>query len=34
MPVNRWNHGFAYVETEPNGDFVVQNLRIINGKVR
>lgn len=34
MPVNRWNHGFAYVETEPNGDFVVQNLRIIEGKVR
>lgn len=34
MPVNRWNHGFAYVETEPNGDFIVQNLRIINGKVR
>jgi predicted phosphodiesterase len=34
MPVNRWNHGFAYVETEPSGDFVVQNLRIIEGKVR
>lgn len=34
MPVNRWNHGFAYVETESNGDFVVQNLRIIEGKVR
>jgi predicted phosphodiesterase len=34
MPVNRWNHGFMYVETEPNGYFRVENKRIIEGKVR
>ena len=34
MPYNRWNHGFAYVETKENGDFEVQNKRIIDGKVR
>lgn len=34
MPLNRWNHGFAWVEVEPNGDFHVENKRIINGIVR
>ena len=34
MPYNKWNHGFAWIETEPNGDFEVKNLRIIDGKVR
>lgn len=33
-PVNNWNHGFAYVEHEiSTGNFHVQNLKIINGKV-
>ncbi len=34
MPYNKWNHGFAWIETFDNGDFEVKNLRIINGKVR
>lgn len=34
MPYNKWNHGFAFVTTHPNGDFEVKNLRIIDGKVR
>jgi len=34
MPYNKWNHGFAWIETHQNGDFEVKNLRIINGKVR
>jgi predicted phosphodiesterase len=33
-PYNKWNHGFAWVEFKENGDFEVQNKRIINGKVR
>lgn len=32
--VNNWNHGFAYVEHEMStGNFHVQNLKIIKGKV-
>ena len=34
MPYNKWNHGFAWIETHQNGDFEVKNLRIIEGKVR
>jgi len=34
MPYNKWNHGFAWIETHQNGDFEVKNLRIINGNVR
>ena len=34
MPYNKWNHGFAFVNTFDNGDFEVKNMRIINGKVR
>lgn len=34
MPYNKWNHGFAWIETEASGDFEVKNLRIIEGKVR
>lgn len=34
MPYNKWNHGFAWIETFNNGDFEVKNLRIIEGKVR
>lgn len=31
--INRWNHGFAYVETSANGDFDVTNLRIAEGGI-
>lgn len=34
MPINKWNHGFAYVEFEKNGDFCVDNMRIIKGEIR
>lgn len=34
MPFNKWNHGFAFVTFEPNGEFEVRNLRIINGVVK
>lgn len=33
MPFNRWNHGFAFVEFEESGDFIVKNFRINKGKV-
>lgn len=32
-PQNNWNHGFAIVEKEDNGDFEVQNKTIVNGKI-
>lgn len=32
MPINKWNHGFAHVVNRPDG-FIVNNLKIINGKV-
>jgi hypothetical protein len=32
MPYNKWNHGFAYIETEGK-EFVIDNMRIIEGKV-
>jgi len=31
--INKWNHGFAVVETDKSGDFEVSNLKIIGGKV-
>ena len=31
--INKWNHGFATVETDATGDFEVSNLKIIGGKV-
>lgn len=31
--INKWNHGFAAMETDRNGDFEVSNLKIIGGKV-
>jgi predicted phosphodiesterase len=34
MPFNKWNHGFAYVEFTEDGNFIVNNHRIINGQVR
>lgn len=34
MPLNKWNHGFAWVELDSNGkDFEFHNKRIYNGKV-
>jgi predicted phosphodiesterase len=33
-PNNSYNLGFAYVEVDKNGDFKVENKRIINGEVR
>ena len=32
-PVNNWNQGFAYIEIYSDGDFVVHNKKIINGKI-
>lgn len=34
MPINNWNNGFAFIEMESNGDFEVENKKIINGGVR
>jgi hypothetical protein len=31
--VNRWNHGFAWVETQSDGNYEVTNHKIINGRV-
>ena len=34
MPLNKWNHGFAHMELDPNGqDFEFWNKRIFKGKV-
>lgn len=33
MPLNKWNHGFAFIEVEDNGDFQVHNKRIHKGEV-
>jgi hypothetical protein len=32
-PLNPWNHGFAFVETDHAGAFRVDNLRIVDGEV-
>ena len=32
-PQNNWNHGFAIVEREDSGDFIVNNRRIIDGRI-
>lgn len=32
-PLNKWNHGFAWVEVEEGGNFSVFNKKIINGKI-
>ncbi len=31
-PLNKWNHGFAFVETGKDGSFQVDNLRIFDGR--
>ncbi len=34
MPINRWNHGTAFIEIDhDNGRFTVDNRRIINGTI-
>ena len=33
MPLNKWNHGFAFIEVESDGNFNVQNKRIHKGEV-
>jgi len=34
MPLNKWNHGFAMVDLDHNGDdYEFKNKRIYNGKV-
>lgn len=32
--INRWNHGFATVDVHAGGEFDVENLRIVDGRVR
>lgn len=31
MPLNKWNHGYAIVDVTADGNFQVQNKKIING---
>lgn len=33
MPFNKWNHGFAHIRVKDNGNYTVDNLRIINYKI-
>lgn len=33
MPFNQWNHGFAHIILDKDGNFEVHNKQIINGKV-
>ena len=33
MPLNKWNHGFAFIEVEKSGDFQVHNKRIHKGEI-
>lgn len=34
MPLNKWNHGFAIVDLDPNGkDYHFRNYRITDGKI-
>lgn len=32
-PINKWEHGFGYCESMPDGTFQFDNLRILHGKV-
>lgn len=32
-PFNKYNHGFAHVKTDKNGDYTVKNIRIIDYKI-
>ena len=33
MPLNKWNHGFAMIEIGKEGNFKVDNHKIINGEI-
>jgi hypothetical protein len=33
MRHTKWNHGFAWIDVESNGNFRVKNIRIIDGKI-
>jgi predicted phosphodiesterase len=33
MPLNNWNHGFAFVEVAQDGQFSVENKRVFSGKI-
>ncbi len=33
LPLNDWNHGFAFVTVDGAGDFIVENKRVLGGKV-
>jgi predicted phosphodiesterase len=33
-PINKWNHGFSTLDVSADGNFRVNNLKIINGEVR
>jgi len=33
MPLNKWNIGFAKVETDNEGRFEVSNYRIVDGRI-
>lgn len=33
MPLNDWNHGFAFAMIESDGTFAVENKRVLNGKI-
>ena len=33
MPFNNWSHGFAYIQVDKNGSYVVENKTIIDGKI-
>ena len=33
LPINRWGHGFAIVTTYSDGNFTVENKKIIDGMV-
>ena len=32
-PINKWNHGVAFVELDEDGHFTVHNRRISNGSL-
>lgn len=34
MPINKWNLGFAVIHVQKDGSFEIDNLSIINGKIR
>jgi predicted phosphodiesterase len=33
LPLNDWNHGFAWIDVEQTGGFKVKNIRIVNGRI-